>query len=132
MNRLSLSADERIKSRKDFEKIYSSGKIIFSEDKKLKAVFITENDDCMPVVKIAAGVSKKAGNAVKRNRIKRLIKDSYRLNKHSLIDFCLKKRITIKVVFSPAINTNIEYKFKLKDFMPSVIDLMEKIKKSLQ
>ena len=78
-----LSPAERIKSKKDFDELYSSGKILISSNKKIKAIFlIKDNPD--EGVKIAAVVSKKLGNAVWRNRIKRLIKETYRLNKQEI------------------------------------------------
>jgi ribonuclease P protein component len=139
-----LSGSEKIKRKKDFELIYNTGKILHSADRKLKAVFIELKDgfehlpltdssdedinidkECMSAAAIAAAVSKKAGNAVWRNRIKRLVRESYRLNKKIL----LKKRLLI--VFSPLqLNQKKNGKIYLKDLMPSVIDLLNKINSS--
>ena len=98
--RYSLSANERIKSRKDFELIYSAGKSLHSADKKVKAIYIISPEEKKPGAKIASVVSKKVGIAVWRNRVKRLIKESYRLNKEILTGFCLQKNVLIKIVFS--------------------------------
>ena len=140
MKEFGLSGSERIKRKKDFELIYNTGKILHSADRKLKAVFIELKDgfehlpltdysdedinkECMAA--IAAAVSKKAGNAVWRNRIKRLVRESYRLNKKILI----KKRLLI--VFSPLqLNQKKNGKICLEDLMPSVIDLLNKINSS--
>ena len=100
MKRYGFSAKERIKSKKDFEKIYSSGKLIISSDKKIKAIFIFEKNTDQPGVKIAAAVHHKAGIAVWRNRAKRLIREAYRLNKYILSELCTKNSILLKVVFS--------------------------------
>ncbi len=132
MKHFSLSAKERIKSKKDFEAIYASGKIIFSQNKKFKASYLIEQIKENPEVKIAAAVSKKSGNAVWRNRVKRLIKESYRLNKHDLIDFAEEKRVTFKVVFSAnALTQKKNKKLNLKDIMPDIIELMMELKGSL-
>lgn len=113
MKRQGLSGKERIKSKKAFEQIFSSGKYLISDEKKVKALYIiSENEPAG--VQIAIAVSKKSGKAVFRNRIKRLIRAAYRLNKIELVDHCLEKGKNIKIVFSPVIpadklNINLHY-----------------------
>jgi ribonuclease P protein component len=125
----SLSATERIKSKRDFEKIYSDGNFIFSADRKIKAAYVHSKSEEEFGVRIAAAVSKKLGKAVWRNRIKRLIKESYRLNKKILNDTCLEKKILLMIVFSPSGLTQKNNRIvKLDDLMPAVIDLIFKLK----
>ena len=132
MKRFGLSSEERIKSRKDFQKIYSSGKIFFSNQKIIKALFIIEENSKLPGVKIAAAVFKKAGNAVWRNRLKRLIKESYRLNKEILLSSAQEKKLLLKIVFSPNLLYQKKNKnLKLKIIMPEVVDIMLKIKSTI-
>ena len=129
MKRFGLSSEERIKSRKDFQQIYSSGKIFFSNQKIIKALFVIEENSKLPGVKIAAAVFKKAGNAVWRNRLKRLIKESYRLNKEILLSRAQEKKLLLKIVFSPnLLNQKKDKNLKLKTIMPEVLDIMLKIK----
>lgn len=142
MKEFGLARSERVRRKKDFELIYNSGKILYSADRKLKAVFIEIKDGFknLPVtgssekeeiiqrtrsVAIAAAVSKKAGNAVWRNRIKRLVKESYRLNKNLLT------KSQILIVFSPLkLNQKKNGKITLQDLMPPVIDLINKMNSS--
>jgi len=125
VKRFGLSGEERIKSKKDFEKIFSSGTVIFSSDLKIKANFITEPAGCG--VKFAAAISKKSGNAVWRNRIKRLLREAYRLNKNILVDFSLKKKILLKIIFSPhRLNQNSSRKILFNEIEPAVIEIMNK------
>ncbi|MFZ0453598.1 MAG: ribonuclease P protein component [Ignavibacteriaceae bacterium] len=132
MKRFGLSSEERIKSRKDFQQIYSSGKIFFSNQKIIKALFVIEENPKLPGVKIAAAVFKKAGNAVWRNRLKRLIKESYRLNKEILLSSAQEKKLLLKIVFSPnLLYQKKDKKIKLKIIMPEVVDIMLKIKGSI-
>jgi ribonuclease P protein component len=127
-----LSATERIKSRKGFEEIYSDGRIMFSSDKKIKAVYVLKTGSDKPGIKIAAAVSKKSGIAVWRNRVKRLIRESYRLNKSILSDECTGKGVMLMIVFSPgALSEKLNKKLVLEDILPGVLDVMNKIKSRL-
>lgn len=128
MKRFGLSSEERIKSKKDFQLIYSQGKIFFSNQKIIKALCVFEENSELPGVKIAAAVFKKAGNAVWRNRLKRLIKESYRLNKEILIGYAQEKKLLVKIVFSPnKLHQEKNNNLKLKIIMPEVVDIMFKI-----
>lgn len=132
MKRFGLSSEERIKSRKDFQQIYSSGKIFFSNQKIIKALFVIEENSKLPGVKIAAAVFKKAGNSVWRNRVKRLIKESYRLNKEILLSRAQEKKLLLKIVFSPnLLNQKKNKNLRLKIIMPEVVDIMLKIKDTI-
>jgi ribonuclease P protein component len=132
LKRFGLSSEERIKSRKDFQQIYSSGKIFFSNQKIIKALFVIEENSKLPGVKIAAAVFKKAGNSVWRNRVKRLIKESYRLNKEILLSRAQEKKLLLKIVFSPnLLNQKKNKNLRLKIIMPEVVDIMLKIKDTI-
>ncbi len=132
MKRFGLSSKERIKNKKIFEKVYSSGNILFSFDRKFKALYIVEENALVPGVKIAAAVGRKSGIAVWRNRIKRLIKESFRLNKEILTGVCIERSVNLSVVFSPnSVSEKNNKKIKLNDVLPGMIDLMLKIKSKL-
>jgi len=127
-----LTAGERIKSKKDFENLFKSANTIYSSDNKLKAIYIYSKNSKRFGVKIATAVFKKSGNAVWRNRVKRLLRVSYRLNKQFLTETCLNKNILLKVVFSlNTINQNNTRTVKLNDIQSAVADIISKINKTL-
>jgi ribonuclease P protein component len=129
LKQFGLSAKERVKSRKDFEKIFSNGKTIFSSDKKIKATYLVDNNRPKPGILISVAVFKKAGRAVWRNRIKRLIKEAYRLNKEILIASVTKKNLLLLVVFSPnSLNEEKNKKIYLQDIEPDVKEILLKLK----
>lgn len=131
MKNFSLTQNERVKKKRDFEKIYSFAKVLFSSDRLIK-VHLLSIDSNVSGVKIAAAVSKKAGSAVWRNRVKRLIKESYRLNKKSLVDKVLEKKIQLLLVFAPyKLSEKSNKKIYLKDISPGVVELMNKIKQQV-
>ena len=128
MKHFSLSSDERIKKRKDFELIFSTGRLVYSTGKVFRAHYTIEKDNDYKGVKIAPVVGKKLGNAVWRNRVKRLIKESYRLNKEILTEVSLRNSVLLKIIFSP--NLLNEEKNKIlsyNDVMPHVLEIMTKI-----
>ncbi len=132
MKQFGLSNQERIKSKKDFDSVYSSGEILFSSSQKLKAVFLIEREAEQAVIKAAFAVSRKAGIAVWRNRVKRLFRESFRLNKSILQKEVEEKKISLRIVFSPnLINERRNKKICLENILPDVVDLMNKIKSVL-
>ncbi len=96
-----------------------------------KAVFyLMEDVNGKPGIKVAFAVYKKAGKAVWRNRVKRLMRESYRLNKAEIIDKA--KQGLLLVVFSPnKVNQKNYGKIYLRDVEPEITDLIRKIGKAV-
>ncbi|GAN32138.1 MAG: ribonuclease P protein component [Candidatus Brocadia sp. AMX2] len=70
---------ERLTRKKEFEKVFHEGKVL----KNGKTVlYVMPNG--LQHSRLGLVVSKKVGNAVRRNRAKRLLREVYRLNKHLL------------------------------------------------
>ncbi len=68
-----------IKENSEFQKVLKSGKWFSSE---CLVIYVSENEKDENRVGVAVG--KKAGKSVVRNRIKRLIREAYRLNEEKL------------------------------------------------
>ena len=66
-----MSFDYRLKKEKDFNLVFRNGKRAYSDS--LSAVFIPSE-----ALKAGFAVGKKHGGSVKRNRIKRLLRESFR------------------------------------------------------
>lgn len=128
MKKFGLSGKERIRSKNEFDLLYSSGKVLISAGQKFKAVYFFEkniNSAVGPVVKVAFAVHRKAGKAVWRNRVKRLLRVSYRLNKELLINSCKARNVSLLVAFSPyTVNSKKYNRINLSDVMPDIIELI--------
>ena len=66
-----MTFDYRLKKEKDFKQVFTNGKRLYSSS--LTVIYF-------PASELTAGfaVSKKHGGSVKRNRIKRLLRESFR------------------------------------------------------
>lgn len=130
MKQFGLSKNERLSKKKEFDLVYSIGRTLFSRSNNIKATFVvTELED--KGVRIATGVHRKSGKAFWRNRAKRLIRVSYRLNKHKLLEKSLELNKIILIVFSlNSINQKKNKKLHLDLFQDDIKELLERIKNS--
>lgn len=62
-----------------------------------------------PVLVMVTVPKKRFKKAVHRNRIKRLIRESYRLNKHELMAFCIENNISLQMSFAYVANTELPF-----------------------
>ncbi len=76
-----LSKQGMLHKNKNFQAVYKAGK---SYANRMVVLYVLPNIGNVRRVGFAAG--KKLGNAVIRNRVKRLLRDSYRLNQYRLVD----------------------------------------------
>lgn len=70
---------ERLTRKKEFEKVFREGKVL--KNGKI-VLYVIPNG--LQHSRLGLVVSRKVGNAVRRNRAKRLLREAYRLNKHLL------------------------------------------------
>ena len=66
-----MKKEFRLKKEKDFNLVFNKGKRLFSSD--LTLIYLEQKE-----LKVGFAVSKKHGGSVKRNRIKRLLRESFR------------------------------------------------------
>jgi len=128
LSEYSLSGSERLRGKNAFDLVFSKGKRITSSDKLLRGVYIlTDNSDGV-LVKIAVGISRKAGKAVWRNRLRRLIKEAYRLNKVLLTDRMgsLKKQVLL-IILPGGFSCKTHSRPQLKQVTPALTEILSRI-----
>lgn len=74
-----LDKDEIIKNKNDFSRVYSKGRSYSVRD---MVIYVLNDKKCNGKVGFAAG--KKLGCAVIRNRVKRLLRETFRLCKKNI------------------------------------------------
>lgn len=133
MKKFGISKAERLRNKKEFAELFSKGKKIYSSDGIIQCVYLIKDDGSFPFIKFAIGISKKAGKAVWRNRQKRLIRESYRLNSLALKEI-LKEKKKQAILFFKLIKLNQKNnkKTKLKQIEPSIIEILNKLSDELK
>ena len=103
-----MAIDYRLKKEKDFSLVFNKGKRAFSRN--LTMVYFPSKE-----LKVGFAVSKKHGGSVKRNRIKRLLRESFR-------SFTPKLRQNFFFVFIP----KVQNEYSLKNFKDNMNYLFKK------
>ena len=121
----SLNKNEKLKSRKQLNELFAGGKPFLVFPVK---IFFHLNDAVeKPAVKMGAGASKKYFRlAVHRNRVKRLLRETYRLNKLPLLNFAMKEKKDISIFFLYVDREIVEYTV-LNDKMKKIIEKFIKL-----
>ncbi|MBS4539312.1 ribonuclease P protein component [Clostridium sp. D2Q-11] len=103
----------KLRNNRDFRKVYDKGKSISN---KYLVMFYIKNG--LDYNRVGFSTTKKLGNAVIRNKVKRLIKESFRLNNDNLIN-------GYDIVFLARIRAN---SASYEDMEKSIINLFKRSK----
>lgn len=106
-----MKSEERVRKNSHFRYIYNRGKSISNAS----LVMYTKRNN-KPINRIGISVSKKIGKAVVRNRVKRLIKESYRNNSN-------KFNKGYDIIFIARVGTS---NLKYKDIEKSIYNLAKR------
>ena len=122
MSKYSLSKSERLKHQKDIEALFATGKSLYKFPFNLRYHIVAGQTE-HPVKFSVSVPKKKIKLAVGRNKVKRQIREYYRLNKHLLIDVAKANACGINLMFIYANNdiSNCQNKANV------VIKLMQKL-----
>jgi ribonuclease P protein component len=128
--RFRIAKRQRIRSGLDFERIYAAGQRIGD---RFLLIFGTEND--RNETRFGLSVSRKHGNAVKRNRLKRLLREAFRLSQHELpsgLDLVLIPRQNAAATRDGCVAAHASSAATLDDFRRSLVQLAVRLVKRLE
>lgn len=120
------SKSEKLKSRKLLNQVFAEGKSLNAFP--LKITYTSKDIESISSANVGVGASSRYfKKAVDRNRIKRLLREAYRINKNQLLDFLPeKKQVQVFILF---IGKEISETDLIKEKMPA---LLQKLGKSFQ
>lgn len=122
----SLNKHERLKSRKQIDALFLHGKAFFVFPFKIKYALLPNVENS--TVKFAISVPKKGfKKAVHRNRLKRLTRESYRINKVELKNRLIEKKYELNIMFIYTHNEILKY----QEVETAVIKSIGKLQKLL-
>ena len=116
MNNFNFPKTDRILKRSYFLQLSKNGKRV--KNKYFTAVY---SQGLFGTTRLGLTVSKKAGNSVRRNKIKRRIREYFRMNKDSF-----KKKWDINVIAKPEAGS-----LTSELFIPSLQDVFKKIEEGI-
>ena len=102
-SRHTFRKEERLSGKKKVDELFSSGSSFYLPPLKVIAVSTERSDEpSVPVQVLITVSSKNVPRAVDRNRIKRRIREAYRLNKYLLYDELkkLNKKLLLGFVYT--------------------------------
>ncbi|MGN8225796.1 ribonuclease P protein component [Gracilimonas sp. BCB1] len=121
--RFTLSKSHILRGRRNFEELFSSSSLLTSKEVNLRYRTYPDADKNVLVGFIAP---KKIGNAVKRIRAKRLLREAYRLNQHIITELPEITEMGLHYVFM-AKHANLTFDMAER----SVTDLLKQLRSTL-
>ena len=122
----SFSKIEHLCGEKRITRLYTQGDAFIAYP--VRVVFLIEpKSDTEPANVLISVPKKRFKRAVKRNRLKRLIREAYRLNKQELIEKLEEKHLQIHIAFNYVSDDVLEYAAIEKKMNLALQKLIEKI-----
>ena len=106
---------DSLKKNSDFQNVYVKGK---SKANRYLVMYVAQNN--LSINRLGISVSKKVGNSVSRNRIKRLIKENYRL-----LEKDIKENNSLVILWKKSVDKEEADFYKIKEDMKQIFEKAE-------
>ena len=125
----SFSKSEHLCGEKRIARLFTHGDAFIAYP--LRVIYLLEQKNENESVRVMVNVPKKRfKRAVKRNRLKRLMRETYRLNKQLLVDIIEAKNIQINIAFNYISDEEMDFKTIEKKMKIALQKLIEKIEQT--
>jgi len=125
----SFSKIEHLCGEKRITRLYTQGDAFIAYP--VRVVFLIEpKSDIEPANVLISVPKKRFKRAVKRNRLKRLIREAYRLNKKDLIDKLDEKQLQVHIAFNYVSDDELDFASIEKKIKLSLQKLIDKIEQA--
>lgn len=124
-----FSKSEHLCGEKRITRLFTEGKAFIAYP--LRVIYLVEPKKDSESASVMVSVPKKRfKRAVKRNRLKRLMREAYRLNKHPLIEKLNEKEMQIHVAFNYVSDDELDFATIDKKMKVALQKIIEKIELS--
>lgn len=124
-----FSKSEHLCGEKRITRLFTEGKAFIAYP--LRVIYLVEpKKDVEPASVMVSVPKKRFKRAVKRNRLKRLMREAYRLNKHSLIEKLNETEMQIHVAFNYVSDDELDFATIDKKIKVALQKIIEKIELS--
>ena len=115
---------ERLNSKIKIDRLFTDGKAFLVYP--LRTVYFISSENPSELEVLISVPKKKFKKAVHRNRIKRLIREAYRLNKNELCNVVISGNLQMQVAFVYVADKELNF-HELIDKMKQILDQLKKI-----
>ncbi len=125
MKSYSFPKSEHLYGEKKIGRLFAEGSsfVVYP----LRVVFLqVGGEDGVPVKVMVSVPKKRFKRAVKRNRLKRLMRESYRLNKHLLTEHCVQSGMQLNISFQYISDEELDFDYIEKRMKKALGILIEK------
>ncbi|UKI46114.1 MAG: ribonuclease P protein component [Phocaeicola vulgatus] len=98
-NRYTFSKEERLSRKRDIDTLFADGKSFIAYPLRVIFLLAEQSEGSVPVSILTSVSKKRFKRAVKRNLIKRQVREAYRIQKQDLCNCVQEKGKSLKVAF---------------------------------